>query len=86
VKEGEKLERFSFRAGEIVVGDRGYGQRAGLAKLARDGVFFVIPFAWSNVPLETLDEDPFELFEALRSLPEACAGESRLDSERLRGC
>jgi len=75
VKEGEKLERFSFRAGEIVVGDRGYGQRAGLAKLARDGVFFVIPFAWSNVPLETLDEDPFELFEALRSLPEACAGE-----------
>src|ERR1700686_1567340 len=75
VKEGEKLERFSFRAGEIVVADRGYGQRGGLAKLAREGVFFVIPFAWSNVPLETLDEDPFDLFKALRSLPEACAGE-----------
>jgi len=75
VKEGEKLERFSFRAGEIVLGDRGYGQRPGLAKLADQGVFFVIPFAWSNVPLETLDGDPFDLFAALRSLPDARAGE-----------
>ena len=75
VKEGEKLERFSFRAGEIVLGDRGYGQRPGLAKLVDQGVFFVIPFAWSNVPLETLDGDPFDLFAALRSLPDACAGE-----------
>jgi IS4 transposase len=76
VKEGERLERFSFRAGEIVVGDRGYGQRAGLAKLASEGVFFVIPFAWSNVPLETADGGgPFDLFKALRSLPDACPGE-----------
>jgi IS4 transposase len=78
VKEGEKLERFSFRAGEIVIGDRGYGQRAGLAKLAGEGVFFVIPFAWSNVPLETPGGGPFDLFEALRSLPDACAGEFKV--------
>ncbi len=75
VKAGEKLERFSFRGGEIVIGDRGYGQRPGLAKLADRGVFFVIPFAWSNVPLETPDGGPFDLFGALRSLPDACAGE-----------
>jgi len=75
VKEGEKLERFSFRAGEIVIGDRGYGHRPGLAKLADQGVFFVIPFAWPNVPLETPYGDRFDLFAALRSLPDACAGE-----------
>jgi len=75
VKAGEKLERFSFRAGEIVIGDRGYGQRPGLAKLDDRGVFFVIPFAWPNVPLETPDGERFDLFGALRSLPDACAGE-----------
>jgi hypothetical protein len=74
-KEGEGLERFSVRAGEILVGDRGYGHRAGMAHVASRGAFFVVRFAWSNVPLESADGQPFSLFEALRSLPEAQAGE-----------
>ena len=74
-KEGESLERFSVRAGEIVVGDRGYGHRAGMAYVDGKGAFFVVRFAWSSVPLESLDGQPFSLFDALRSLPEARAAE-----------
>ena len=71
----EGLERFAVRAGEILVGDRGYGSRAGMASVARQGAFFVVRFAWSAVPLESADGGAFSLFDALRSLPEARAGE-----------
>jgi IS4 transposase len=74
-KEGESLERFSVRGGEILVGDRGYGHRSGMAYVAGEGAFFVVRFSWSGVPLEDPDGSPFSLLEALRSLPEACAGE-----------
>jgi hypothetical protein len=75
VKQGETLTRFSFRAGEINIGDAGYGQRAGLAKVARAEAFFIVRFAWSNLPLETRDGKPFALLEALETLPEASPGE-----------
>jgi len=75
VKQGETLTRFSFRAGEINIGDAGYGQRAGLAKVARSEAFFIVRFAWSNLPLETRDGQPFALLEALETLPEASPGE-----------
>jgi hypothetical protein len=75
VKGAEALERFSVRRGEIVVADRGYGKRSGMAHVARQGGFFIVRFAWGNVPLETTHEEPFALFEALRSLPEALPGE-----------
>ena len=37
--------------------------------------FFIVRFPWKNVPLETADGQPFSLLDALRTLPEACAGE-----------
>jgi hypothetical protein len=75
VKQGETLRRFCFRAGEIDIADAGYGQRAGLTKVARAEAFFIVRFAWSNIPLETQDGQPFALFAALESLPEASPGE-----------
>lgn len=35
----------------------------------------MVRFAWRSVPLETLDGQPFSLFDALRSVPEASAAE-----------
>src|SRR5690242_5643016 len=75
VKGTETLERFSVRAGEILIGDRAYGSRAGMAYVAQQGAFFVVRFAWSAVPLESADGQPFSLLDALRSLPEANVGE-----------
>ena len=71
VKGGESFERFSIQAGEILVADAGYAQRAALARVDRAGAYFVVRFPWSNVPLETMDGVPFDLFGFLRSLPEA---------------
>ena len=67
----EAFERFSVRPGEILVGDRGYGNRSGMAYVARHGAFFVVRFPWSVVPLEAADGRPFALLEALRSVPDA---------------
>lgn len=75
VKGTESLERFSVRAGEILIGDRAYGNRAGMTYVARQGAFFVVRFAWTAVPLESPDGQTFSLLEALRSLPEAGVGE-----------
>lgn len=75
VKGTESLERFSVRAGEILIGDRAYGNRAGMTYVARQGAFFVVRFPWPAVPLESADGQSFGLLDALRSLPEAGVGE-----------
>ncbi len=72
---GETLERFTFRAGEIVIADRGYGTRGGLGYAARAGAHFIVRFAWSNLPLEKANGDSLDLLAALRRLPEARAGD-----------
>ena len=75
VKGTESLERFTVRAGEILIGDRAYGSRTGMTYVQQQGAFFLVRFAWPAVPLESPDGQPFSLLEALRSLPEAGAGE-----------
>jgi hypothetical protein len=75
VREGESLQRFEFRPGEIAVADRGYAHRAGLAKVVRAGAFFIVRLPWSNVPLETRTGEPMALLSTLRTLPEAAADE-----------
>ena len=72
---GETLERFSLRAGEIVIADRAYGTRKGLAHTTRAGAEFIVPFAWKNLPLETREGEPLDLLAWLRSMPEARAGD-----------
>jgi hypothetical protein len=76
VKGGETFDRFSVRAGEILVADAGYGQRPALANVDRSGAYFVVKFPWSNVPLETVEGMPFDLFGWLRALPEAAPAEA----------
>lgn len=76
VQQGESLQRFDFRPGEIVIADRGYAHRAGLAKVAWAGAFFIVRLPWSNVPLETLAGDRVDLLSTLRTLPEAAADQA----------
>lgn len=74
-KAAESLERFAVTAGDVLIGDRAYGTRAGMASVQERGAFFIVRFAWPSVPLITAEGQTFSLFEALRSLPEARAGE-----------
>jgi len=71
----EGLERFAVTAGDVLIGDRAYGTRAGMASVEERGAFFIVRFAWPSVPLITADGQSFSLFEALRSLPDARPGE-----------
>lgn len=75
VKGTESLERFSVRSGEVVIADRAYGTRAGMSHVARHGGYFVVRFPWPAVPMETPEGEGFSLLDALRTLPEAAAGE-----------
>lgn len=70
-KGTERLERFAVSLGEILIGDRGYGHRSGMAYVAQRGAFFLVRFAWTSIPLLAPDGQPFALLDALRSLPEA---------------
>lgn len=72
---GETLERFTLRAGEIVIADRGYGKRKDIAHAARSGAYFIIRIGWTNLPLEHPGGESFDLIGALQALPEACATE-----------
>jgi uncharacterized protein YegP (UPF0339 family) len=74
-KGGETLDRFVVRPGEIMIADAGYAHREALARVARQRGSFIVRFAWSNFPLETMEGKPFELMQALEGLPEAKAGD-----------
>jgi hypothetical protein len=74
-KGGETLDRFAIRPGEIAIADAGYAHRAALGHVDREGGKFIVRFAWSNVPLENEQGEPFDLMRALETLPEAKAGE-----------
>jgi len=74
-KGGETLDRFVIGPREIAVADAGYGHRAALAGVVRNGGNFIVRFAWSNIPLETMQGEAFDLMGALNRLPEAEAGE-----------
>jgi len=66
----ESLDRFTFQAGEILLADSAYAHRDPLARVAAAGAFFVVRTPWS-IPLENPDGTKFDLFDALRRLPEA---------------
>src|SRR5712691_7210604 len=65
---GESLRQCPLAAGEIVVGDRGYAHRAGIAAAATAGARVLVRLNWQNVPLQRPDGTPFDLLAHLRPL------------------
>jgi hypothetical protein len=74
-KGGETLTRFSFHPQDLVIADRGYAHRNGLDAVVRAGAHFIVRINWQNLPLETRDDEPFDVLAALRSLDEAKPGD-----------
>jgi hypothetical protein len=66
-KGGEKLGRFSFGPGEIVLADRGYSHRAGAASVLAAGADFVLRWNAAIFPLLQAGR-PFFPLAALRKL------------------
>lgn len=70
---GESLLRFACNPGDLLIADRGYAHRAGLAHVRSKGAHFIVRLNWQNVPLTHLDGTSFDLLAALRTLPEGQA-------------
>lgn len=67
---GETYSRFTVKDKEVLIGDRGYAHRKGLWSVVQSGADFLLRLNWQNVPLQSLQAEAFDLFEALRQAGE----------------
>jgi hypothetical protein len=74
-RRGETLRRFDVSPGELVIGDRGYSHRSGMAAVCEGGGHFLIRLNWNTVPLQTREGARFDILETLREIPDAEAVE-----------
>jgi hypothetical protein len=65
---GEKLGRFTFRPKELVLADRGYSHRAGVAHVLDSGADVVVRWNHALFPLVGTDGKPFEVLPKVRKL------------------
>lgn len=90
VDQGESLDRFDLREGELVVADRGYAHRAALQRTDARGARFLVRLPWNNVPLEDADGKKFDLLAFARRIPDAEPAEAALflrapgEAQRIR--
>lgn len=69
-KGGETYTRIPVQAGDIILGDRGYCHREGVAHVVDRGGDVVVRLNANSFPLLSTDGDRFELLSAMRSLKE----------------
>jgi hypothetical protein len=72
---GETFGRLAAEPGEIVIGDAGHWQRAGIAKVVQQQGEVIVRLNWHNAALQQREGAPFDLWGALRSLMPVEVGE-----------
>jgi hypothetical protein len=77
---GEKLGRFHFIKGDLVLADRGYSHRAGAARVLDSGADLLLRWAPSTLPVQAGGK-AFDLLGALRRLPGLGVGEWKVQFE-----
>jgi hypothetical protein len=83
-KGGEKLGRFEFSKGELVLADRGYSHRAGAAKVLDSGAALLMRWNPAVFPVKMANGKHFDLLRELRRLPKRGASEWKLQFEYER--
>jgi hypothetical protein len=68
VRGGETLCRIPVQAGDVVLGDRGYSHRAGVAWVLAQGGDVIVRHQGANFPLLNRQGEAFDLLAALRGL------------------
>jgi DDE family transposase len=90
--QGEKLGRFEFRQGELILADRGYSHWAGAAKVLDSGAALLLRWHSKVFPVRAHNNTPFNLLRQLRRLSGHTAEEWRVQFayegklHRLRLC
>jgi len=72
---GETLARLAVEPGDLLVADRGYSHRKGIATAVQAGADLIVRLNWHNVPLLDEHGKPFSILSALRTLSPAEIGE-----------
>lgn len=67
-RQGETLCRFEAKAGEILLADRGYAHRSGIASVLQQRAHVVVRINWKNVPLETGGGKAVEVIPLLKTV------------------
>ena len=80
VSGGESYTRLPVHAGDVILGDRGYAHREGVAAVVRSGGDVVVRLNASNFPL-LHDGRAFDLLAAARTLKEHEPGEWQVEFE-----
>lgn len=65
---GESFRHHRFEPGEIVLGDRGYGRRPGVAALLEQGAHVLARIGWRTFPLISAADAPLDLLASLQLL------------------
>jgi hypothetical protein len=79
VEGGETFQRYAFEPGELVIADRGYSLRPGLAHVVESGADFIVRLNRSSAPLQARGGGSWDLLAALRRLPDAEPGVFELE-------
>ena len=78
VSVGESFKRFSWRKGQLAIGDRGYGNAPGIAHVIAEGAEVLVRVNRSSLPMRTQQGEKVTLMTWLRSLSGHAAHERRV--------
>ena len=78
---GETLLRHHIEPGQIMLGDRGYGQRGGAASVLDAGGHLVLRINWQNFPLQGRAGGPLDLLTCLEILKPSEIGDWEVQFE-----
>lgn len=65
---GESYARFPMRPGDLILADRGYCHRRGLAAVRQAGADFLVRINWQNLPLEDAQHERLDLVQLLEQV------------------
>ena len=65
---GESYSRLGIQAGDLILADRGYCHRRGLAAVRQAGADFLVRINWQNLPLEDAQHQRLDLIELLEQV------------------
>jgi hypothetical protein len=65
---GESYARLKLEPGELILADRGYCHRRGLAAVRQAGADFLVRINWQNLPLQDLEQKRLDLVELLEQV------------------
>jgi len=65
---GESYSRLGIKAGDLILADRGYCHRRGLAAVRQAGADFLVRINWQNLPLEDSQHQRLDLVKLLEQV------------------